>query len=130
MRQSRLWFWREALTAIVFRAFQPRDREHPLGLLEASGSIPAERAPKVEQPRRVNLTASPLPGVGGLGLVAFGVIAALAGVDVLWIFLPAMVGGAAIGLILALRRGRAALAGSGEANRILPHGLYDGHHPD
>ena len=129
-RPSRLWFWRQVLMAIALRAFQPRDLEHPLGLVDAFESVPRLPERSASRPRRVNLTASPLPGVGGLGLVGFGVIAALAGVDVLWIFVPAIVGGAAIGLTLALRRRRAIMAGHAEAIRILSHDLRDGRSRD
>lgn len=126
VRQSRLWFWREVLMAIALRPFRQRDLEHPLGLVEASESVPLVPDRSADRPRRVNLTASPLPGVGGLSLVGFGVIGALAGVDVLWILVPAIVGGAAIGLTLALRRRRAIMAGHDEAIRILSHALRDG----
>ena len=118
VRQSRLWFWRQVLLAIVIRSFQQRDEECPLGLAEHSSFVPAERRRNVE-PRRINLTASPLPHVGGLGLVAFGVLVALVRPEVWGIFLPAILGGAAFGLTLAIIRRRAILSSPAAASRTL-----------
>jgi hypothetical protein len=118
VRQSRPWFWQQVLLAIVIRSFQQRDEECPLGLVGHSSFIPAERGRNVE-PRRINLTASPLPGVGGLGLVALGVLVALVRPEVLWIFLPAILGGVALGLTMAIVRQRAVLSSPATASRTL-----------
>lgn len=118
IRQSRLWFWRQALLAIAIRSFQPRDEEHPLGLAEPSSFVPATRQ-RNAGPRRINLTASPLPDVGGLGLVAFGVLVAMVRPEVWWIFLPAILGGAAIGLAMTVIRRRAILSNPATAGRTL-----------
>jgi hypothetical protein len=115
-RQSRLWFWRQVLLALVIRWSRQRAARSPLGLAEHASFAPAERWQNAE-PRRINLTASPLPDVGGLGLVAFGVIVAMAGPGVLLIFLPAVVGGVACGLSMALIRRRALLSTSATATR-------------
>lgn len=117
--RSRLWFWRQVLTAIVIRAFQRRDQERPLGLVGPSASGPNERARDVEHPRPINLTASPLPGVGGLGLVALGTLVALVRPDAWWVFLPAILGGVALGVTMALVRRRAVLSGPAKRNRTL-----------
>jgi hypothetical protein len=117
-KPSRLWFWWQVLLAIVIHSTRQRDVEHPLGLGGHSSFVPAERRRNVE-PRRINLTASPLPDVGGLGLVAFGVLVALAGPEILWIFLPAISGGLALGAALAIIRRRAALSSPATAGRTL-----------
>ena len=117
-RPSRLWFWSQVLLAIVIHSFQQRDVERPLGLGGHSSFVAAERWRNVE-PRRINLTASPLPDVGGLGLVAFGVLVALVGPEILWIFLPAMSGGLALGAALAIVRRRLALSSPATASRNL-----------
>ena len=119
VRQSRLWFWREVLTAIVIHAFEQRDEEHPLGLAGQSAFVPNERTRNVAHPRRVNLTASPLPGVGGLGLVAFGALVALARPDVWWMAVPAVLGGVVLGLTMVLLRRRAVLSGPPQVSRTL-----------
>jgi hypothetical protein len=117
-RPSRLWFWRQVLLAIVIHSFQQRDVEHPLGLGGHASFVPAERWRHVA-PRRINLTASPVPDVGGLGLVVLGVLVALVGPEILWIFLPAIFGGLALGAALAIIRRRAALSNPANANRTL-----------
>lgn len=99
--RSRVWFWRQALTAIAIHAARPRDREHPLGL--AASAVPP--VPHVAPlPRSVNLAASPLPGIGGLGLVALGVIVAIARPNAWWIFVPALAGGVLLGVVLIMLR--------------------------
>src|SRR5687768_11960930 len=66
-RRSRVWLWRQTLT-VVFLAVLRRRRPRPLRPLEL---VDRERVvERVELPIRVNLTASPIAGVGGLGLVA------------------------------------------------------------
>lgn len=117
-RQSRLWFWRQVLFAIVLHSFQQRDEERPLGLAEHLSFSPVERARRVER-RRINLTASPLPDVGGLGLVAFGVLVAVVRPEMLWIFPPAILGGVALGLTMAIIRRRAVLSSPAAGSRTL-----------
>jgi hypothetical protein len=109
VRRSRYWFWRQAFLAILIGSVQPRDREHPLGLTQSQCPSVPDAAPL---PRHVNLTASPLPGIGGLGLVALGAIVATARPDAWWIFLPALAGGVLLGLALIVRR-RAAPGAAG-----------------
>ena len=98
VRQSRLSFWREVLAAIVIRALQQRDRDRPL-------------------PRHVNLTASPLPGIGGLGLVALGGLVTLVRPGMWWMFVPAVGGGVALGVALVLLRRHAILSQPRAASR-------------
>lgn len=123
-RPSRLWFWRQVLLAIAIRSLQPRDTESPLGLVDHASFVPAEPRQDVE-PRRINLTASPLPDVGGLGLVAFGVLIAVARPEAIWIFLPGIVAGVALGLTMAIVRRRAVLLGPPGARRTLLHDCAD-----
>ena len=119
-RQSRLWFWRQVLLAVAIRSFQPRDVERPLGL--AHGPVlDGESDRTADLPRQVNLTASPIPGIGGLGLVALGVLVAVVRPDAWWIFVPAVLGGIALGVALMIVRRHAPLsrpaAGVGSAAR-------------
>jgi hypothetical protein len=101
---SRVWIWRQTLAALATDARRPRDEDHPLGLADPFDHAAPQRA--VTTPRTVNLTASPLPGIGGLGLVAFGVLVAVVNPAVAWIFLPAIVGGVALGIVMVIRRRR------------------------
>jgi hypothetical protein len=96
VRQSRVWLWREVIAAIVMGSVQPRDREHPLGLESAATDVLPETR------------TAPLPANGRLGLFALILITALAGAQVWWFFVPAIAGGAALGVALTLFRRRAA----------------------
>jgi len=102
--RSRLWFWREVLVAVAIRSVQPGDDARPLGLAERSAFMAGEPARDAAPVRRINLTASPLPGVGGLGLVALGVLVALVRPDAWWIFLPAVLGGVLLGVAMVILR--------------------------
>ncbi len=72
-------------------------------------TTPGARAREVDW-RRINLTASPLPDIGGLGLVALGAIVAVARPTVLWMFLPALLGGVVLGLIMVMVRRHATIS--------------------
>jgi hypothetical protein len=123
-RQSRLWFWRQVLMAIAIRVFQDRDEECPLGLVGHDGFITAHRTRALE-PRRINLTASPIPDVGGLGLLALGVLVAVVRPEALWIFLPAIVGGVSFGWTMAMVRRRAILSSPADGSRTLLRDFSD-----
>jgi hypothetical protein len=104
VRQSRVWFWRQTLLAMVFRP--ARDPEPPLGLGAHSRFDAASIVPAKPRVRRVNMTASPIPDVGGLGLVALGVIVALARPNAWLIFLPAIAGGVILGAVVVMVRAK------------------------
>ena len=104
VRRSRVWFWRQTLLAMVFRP--ARDPERPLVLGERSRFDTTNLVRTKPLVRRVNLTGSPIPGIGGLGLVAFGVIVALARPNAWLIFLPAIAGGVILGATLVIVRAK------------------------
>jgi hypothetical protein len=118
--RSRIWFWREAAAALVLHAFRRRDEEHPLGLAGPSGLAVPKAAMRVER-RPVNLTASLVPGIGGLGLATLGTLVAVVNPRAMWIFVPAIVGGVALGVAFILGRRRGILAGRTMPRPILPH---------
>ena len=101
---SRVWFWRQTLLAMVFRP--ARDPEHPLVLGEHSRFDTAGIVRTKPLVRHVNLTGSPIPGIGGLGLVALGVIVALARPNAWLIFLPAIAGGVILGAAMVIVRAK------------------------
>jgi hypothetical protein len=104
VRESPVWFWRQVFLAIAIRAFQRRNSARPLGLAEDSAPASSARELMPHRRRQINLTASPLPGIGGLGLVALGVLVALVRPHAWLIFLPAVLAGVVLGLILVIRR--------------------------
>jgi hypothetical protein len=117
-RRSRIWFWRQVVLAILIGSFQRRNRERPLGLLTDPSSVAGERElTTTHRPRRINLTGSPLPGVGGLGLVALGVLVTLVRPRAWWIFLPAVCGGVVLGVAMVIIRRHGARSGSDDRRR-------------
>ena len=116
-RQSRFWLWREVIAAIVTRALQPQDHEHPLGLADGIDAVRDEPSAAGSHP--ITLAASPLPGTGGLVLFALVLITALAGAQVWWFFVPALAGGAVLGLVMTLYRRRAVLSPPAGSSRML-----------
>ena len=110
-RQSSVWFWRQVVLAILIHSFQRRDRQRSLGLVTDPPPVAGERAlTTTHRPRRINLTGSPLPDVGGLGLVALGVLVTLVRPRAWWIFLPAVCGGVVLGVVMVIIRRHAALS--------------------
>jgi hypothetical protein len=118
--QSRVWFWRQVLYAIVIHLFQSHDAERPLGLADQRFFVPAADG-RIQQPRRVNLTASPLPHIGGLGLAALSGLVLLVRPEAGWLFVPALAGGVAFGLTLAMIRRRALLADIEPSDQAILH---------
>ena len=117
-KQSRSWFWRQVLLAVAIHSVQPRDEERPLGLAHGPVSY-GEGHRTGDLPRHVTLTASPLPAIGGLGLVALGVLVAVVRPDAWWIFVPALIGGVALGAALVILRRHAPLSTAAGAGRIV-----------
>jgi len=56
----------------------------------------------------VNLTASPLPGVGGLGLVALAILVTMVMPGAWWALLASVLGGILLGVGMIARRRRQA----------------------
>ena len=101
-RRSRTWLWRQVLAAIITSRRQPRRPVRPLKLAEGS---PLPMREDLHVP--INLSASPLNSVGGLGIVALGALVAIVRPEAWWFVLVAVVGGIALGIIkVALTRRR------------------------
>lgn len=118
-RPDRLWFWREVLAAVVLGAFDRRNLEHPLGLAEGSPFMPAGRARRRTLPRQINLSASPIRDIGGLGLVVLGVLVSVVRPEMWIVVAAANLGGAALGLAVALLRRSRGLSGPPTTPRLL-----------
>lgn len=97
--RSRAWFWRQTLHAIVF---MPRPRGSSLHPLHLGDDI--EPPVSTALPRRVNISASPLPDVGGLGILVLILIVAMVRPEAWWMAVTALAGGVILGAILVLRR--------------------------
>jgi hypothetical protein len=107
-RQSRCWLWWEVLAAIAIARCQRPDEIRPLRLVDL------QPADAVERTRRlglrfgaVNVTASPLNGIGGLGIAALALVMTLVMPAAWWLLLGAMLAGVVLGVVMiATRRSR------------------------
>jgi hypothetical protein len=108
--RSRFWVWTQVIAAIA--SARHREREiRPLRLVEDDSSFGTiGRHANVRRPTRqvVNITASPIVGIGGLGLVALGALVTIVVPEIWWAIAIAMCGGVAIGItrVLAIRHRR------------------------
>lgn len=102
-RGSRLWFWRQTAGALLARRERNRLPVAPLGLVEG----PIDGLSTVDRHiRTVNLTASPIYGVGGLGLVVLATMVSLMSPGSWLVALAILLTGLALGAVLAYVRGR------------------------
>lgn len=107
-RRSRLWFWRQVILAVLLAARRERHEVRPLKLVDGRPSFDSipEGASVVGGRRRVNMTASPVPAVGGLGLVALATLMTLAAPQFWWVALVVTLAGAILGTTMVLVRRR------------------------
>lgn len=69
------WLWVQVVSAIAIARAHRRDEIRPLRLVDAQPAEAIERTRRMQlRFAPVNMTGSPVPGVGGLGLVALGLI--------------------------------------------------------
>jgi hypothetical protein len=106
--RSRAWFWRQAIAAAALAVFRRSDEVRPLRLVDGAPARMPVPSTTTGAPRRtVNLTASPVAGIGGLSLVIFAAIMTIAMPQAWWIVLGAMLAGIVFGIVLiAVRRSR------------------------
>jgi hypothetical protein len=102
--RSRVWFWRQVIGAVVTGPRRQPRVVRPLRLTDEPDPLAA--APGR---REINLTASPIYGIGGLGLVAFAVLISVMSPGSWLVALAILLSGAALGAILGVVRQRRAL---------------------
>jgi hypothetical protein len=108
-RQSRGWFWWQVLAAIAMASFNRADDIRPLRLVDLQPADALERSRRMNiRFRPVNLTASPLPGVGGLGLLTLALLVTVVMPAAWLVMLASMLAGIALGIVMiAMQRRRA-----------------------
>lgn len=97
-RRSRLWLWRQVLGAILFRP-QATRRTGPLGLCDARFAQSVLRPTPRREPR-INLSGGPVPGIGGLSLVALVFHVALVSPQLLWLPVFGLAAGSLVAVAL------------------------------
>ena len=103
-RRSRLWLWRQVLGAVLAGP-EARRRTGPLGLCDARFAQAALRPIPRREPR-INLSGGPVPGIGGLSVLALVFHVALVSPQLLWLPVFALAAGSLVGLALVVRRRR------------------------
>jgi hypothetical protein len=101
--RSRLWFWKQAGLAAFGETLRPDREIRPLRLVEDHpplGFIGSRVKAMPSARRMVNLTASPLAGIGGLGLATLALLITWIVPEVWWIAGASMLAGAAAGIVL------------------------------
>jgi hypothetical protein len=106
--RSRAWLWYQVIAAIVMASVRRSGDPRPLRLVDGRpGYEPRDGSAALARPRRVNLTASPLPGIGGLGLVVMATLVTVVMPQAWWLVVGAMAAGVVFGVVLiAIRRTR------------------------
>lgn len=108
-RRSRLWFWRQTAGAVLARRERSRRPVPPLGLADE----PIDGLSTVDRHvRTVNMTASPIYGIGGLGLVALATLVSIMSPASWLVALVIVLTGLVLGGVLAYVRARRLGAGS------------------
>lgn len=108
VRRSHLWLWRQVLGAVL--AGPARRRTGPLGLCDARFAQFVLRPTPRREPR-INLSGGPVPGIGGLSVLALVFHVALVSPQLLWLPVFGLTAGSLVGVALYVRR-RIADAGS------------------
>jgi hypothetical protein len=107
MSNSRWWLWRQVLAAVVLAHFDRPREVRPLRLIDREPGAAFVAPPAIDH-RPINLSASPLPGVGGLSLLVFGALVSIVAPQTWWVVLAAVLGGILLGVLrISLKRPRA-----------------------
>jgi len=102
--RSRAWFWRQAIAAAALSTFRRSDEVRPLRLIDGAPAR-VSSATTVRPLRSVNITGSPVAGVGGLTLAVLVVLMTVVVPQAWWVIAAAALAGVIFGVVLiAVRR--------------------------
>jgi hypothetical protein len=104
-RRSRLWFCWQVVSAIAVHMLERPGEVRPLKLTTGESRLEHLRL-RTAPFKTVNLTASPIDGVGGLGLALLGALVCAVRPEAWWIVISGVVGGVVLGVLLVLIRRR------------------------
>jgi hypothetical protein len=100
-RQSRCWLWWEVLAAIAIAWCKRPDEIRPLRLVDLQPADAVERTRRIGlRFEPVNVTASPLHGIGGLGIAALALLMTLVMPAAWWLLLGSMLAGVVLGVVM------------------------------
>jgi len=111
-RQSFGWFWWQVLAAIATASFARRVEIRPLRLMDLQPADALERSRRMNlRFPAVNLSASPVSGVGGLGLVIFASLVTVVMPAAWWLLFASALAGVVLAVIIISMRGGLPTAG-------------------
>lgn len=112
-RRSRAWFWKQTVFAIVLPRLHGPAEIRPLRLVDER-LTPLAMVGQSRLRPIVNLTASPIHGTGGLGIVSLLLLSTALEPGMWWLVVFGVVAGIALGAcrVIRLRRRGIALAES------------------
>ena len=100
-RKSNCWFWWQVLGAVATAWFKPPAEIRPLRLVDLQPADALERSRRFAvRFRPVNLSASPVADVGGLGLLVLALLVTVVVPGAWLVLLGSSVAGAALGVLL------------------------------
>jgi hypothetical protein len=100
-RQSRCWLWWEVLAAIAIAWCKRPDEIRPLRLVDLQPADAVERTRRMGlRFEPVNVAASPLHGIGGLGIAALALMMTLVMPAGWWLLLGSMLAGVVLAVVL------------------------------
>jgi hypothetical protein len=100
-RPSRSWLWWQVLGAIAIAWWQRPDEIRPLRLVESQPNDAVERTRRLgRRVEPVNVTASPLNGIGGLGTALLALLMTLVRPAAWWLFLGSVLAGGVLGVAM------------------------------
>lgn len=106
-RQSRCWLWWQVLAAIAIAWCKQPDEIRPLRLVDLQPDDAVERTRRIGRFEAVNLTASPVHGISGLGTAALALLMTLVMPGAWWLLLGSVLAGIVLGVVMiATHRGR------------------------
>jgi len=102
---SHTWLWCQVLAAIATHLLKRSPVIRPLRLLDVQPPDAVERSQQVDRrDRSVNLSASPVSGVGGLGLASLAMFVTCVVPHAWWALLASVLVGLSLGAVMIVMR--------------------------
>ncbi len=126
-RRSRGWFWRQLVLTILIRSLHREREVRPLRLVEYPSAFQNRGVPvglhRHQHP--INLSGGPVPGIGGLSIVALGTLVAVVSPQLWRVAVVSVIAGGLLGVARIMVRQRLGL-GSARRMTTLRTGLAEG----
>lgn len=100
---TRLWF--QVIAAVAIHLLDRSQTIRPLRLVDIQPSDAMERSLRMQSGvRSINVSASPVPGVGGLGLVSLAMLVSCVAPDAWWAILVSALAGLPCAVVMIATR--------------------------